>query len=123
MQSEAKEMSRQQKAIFSMMSKCCGQKASFFQDMLKKNNNTDVYLGFSDAKDINLVTEPPGIPVLQLRIKRQFTFATRDPSVQNTAGVWEEYCSRKKKDKIVKKKKKSIFNHKPDKNGAQAETF
>ena len=81
---------------------------SFFYDLLKKNNNTDVYLSYSQAKDINLVTEPPGIPVLQLKIKRQFTFKTRDSSRQNTAGVWEEYCTKKKKEKIEKKKKKKF---------------
>lgn len=108
MQSEAKEMSRQQKAVFSMMSKCCGQKSSYFHDLVKKNNNTDVYLSFSDAKDINLVTEPPGIPVLQLRVKRHFTFGTRKSAGSNTAGVWEEYFGKKKKDKISKKKLKKF---------------
>lgn len=109
MQSEAKEMSRQQKAIFSMMSQCCGQKSSYFYDLVKKNNNTDVYLSFSDAQKINLVTEPAGIPVMKLKIKRHFTFETRKNTTSNTAGVWEEFSRKKKKEKIKKNPRRSLL--------------
>ena len=61
---------------------------------------------FSQARDAGLVTEPPGLPVLRMRLEPVYTFEPRAagrPPV--TAGAPEEFGPTKKKRKRDKKEK------------------
>lgn len=97
MQSEARECSRQHRALFDLMAGCCGQESNFFTDMLKANSNTDVYLTYTEARRIGLVTEDACVPVMTMRMVPEYTFASSVPAVPSIAGEDKEYRGTKKR--------------------------
>lgn len=61
---KAKEVTSKTKKMFSMLNKNTGNPAGFFENLYKENDNADLYLETTEAKDYGLVTDI-GLPMLK----------------------------------------------------------
>jgi ATP-dependent Clp protease, protease subunit len=82
------ETERLSKVVFERMSKNCGHKKNYFEDLVSKKKHQDWYLNAKEAKSHNLANHMK-LPIMQVDIEMRHSFGLPPASMKKTTGQQE----------------------------------